>query len=169
MESVVDAASQIAAKYGAENMDSLAQRLGVAVYDLLEMGHLRELYLPNLKSIALRPGMPLHERRFLLGHGLGHHVLHRDGAAREILKHHAEGGGDASPLDRFNLARLESEADLFASYLLVPEVALRPLLDSECIKSGDDPVTQLAIEFQVPTEAIRVRLVYEACKRRRTD
>ena len=168
MESVVDAASQIAAKYGTENLDTLAQRLGVAVYDLLEMGHLRELYLPNLKSIALRPGMPLHERRFLLAHGLGHHVLHREGAAREILKHHGE-GNRASPLDRSNLARLESEADLFASYLLVPEVALRPLLDCESTQTSDDPVTQLAIEFQVPIDAIRVRLVYEACKRRRPD
>ena len=166
MENVVDAASQIAAKYGAENLDTLAERLGVAVYDLLETDRLRELYLPNLKSIALRPGMPLHERRFLLAHGLGHHVLHREGTARDILTHHAEGRGDASPLNLSNLARLENEADLFASYLLVPEVALGPLLDSESIRASDDPVTQLAIEFRVPTEAIRVRLVYEACKNR---
>ena len=166
MHRVIEAASRIAAKYGAEDLDTLAQRLGVAVYDLLETGHLRELYLPNLKSIALRPGMPLHERRFLLAHGLGHHVLHRDGAARDFLKHHAAGRGSPSPLEQSNLARLENEADLFASCLLVPEAGLRPLLDSETIKTSDDPVTQLAIEFQVPTEAIRVRLVYEACKNR---
>ena len=166
MDRVVEAASRIAAKYGAENLDTLAERLGVAVYDLLETERLRELYLPNLKSIALRPGLPLHERRFLLAHGLGHHVLHREGASRDYLKHHAAGRGSSSPLDQSNLAKLESEADLFASYLLVPEAALRPILDSESIQTSDDPVTQLAIEFQVPTEAIRVRLVYEACKTR---
>ena len=166
MDRVIEAASRIAAEYGAENLDNLAERLGVAVYDLLETEHLRELYLPNLKSIALRPGLPLHERRFLLAHGLGHHVLHREGAAGDSLKRYAEGRGSASPLEQSNLAMLESEADLFASYLMVPEVALRPLLESESIKTGDDPVTQLAIEFQVPTEAIRVRLVYEACKNR---
>ena len=87
-------------------------------------------------------------------------------AARDFLKYHAAGRGSSSPLDQSSLAKLESEADLFASYLLVPEAALRPLLDSESIKANDDPVTQLAIEFQVPTEAIRVRLVYEACKNR---
>ena len=166
MDRVVEAASRIAAKYGAENLDTLAERLGVAIYDLLETERLRELYLPNLKSIALRPGLPQHERRFLLAHGLGHHVLHRDGASRDYLKHHAAGRGSSSPLDQSNFAKLESEADLFASYLLVPEAALRPILDSESIKTNDDPVTQLAIEFQVPTEAIRVRLVYEACKSR---
>lgn len=166
MDRVVEAASSIAAKYGVENLDILADQLGVAVYDLLESECLRELYLPNLKSIALRPGLPLHERRFLLAHGLGHHVLHREGAARDFLKYHAAGRSSLSPLDQSNLARLENEADLFASYLLVSEAALRPLLDSESIKTGDDPVTQLAIEFQVPREAIRVRLVYEACKNR---
>ena len=92
--------------------------------------------------------------------------MHRDGAARDFLKHHAAGRSSSSPLDHSNLARLENEADLFASYLLVPEVALRPILDSESIKASDDPVTQLAIEFRVPTEAIRVRLVYEACRNR---
>ncbi len=166
MDRVIEAASRIAAKYGPENLDILAERLGVAVYDLLETELLRELYLPNLKSIALGPGLPLHERRFLLAHGLGHHVLHREGAARDFLKHHAAGRGSSSPLDQSNFAKLESEADLFASCLLVPEAALRPLLDSESIQTSDDPVTQLAIEFQVPTEAIRVRLVYEACRNR---
>ena len=145
---------------------TVGQPISLKCYDLLETEHLRELYLPNLKSIALRPGLPLHERRFLLAHGLGHHVLHREGAARDYLKYHAEGKGSSSPLYQSDLARLESEADLFASCLLVPEAALRPLLDSDSIKNGDDPVTQLAIEFQVPTEAIRVRLVYEACKNR---
>ncbi len=166
MDRIVEAASRIAAKYGPKNLDILAERLGVAVYDLLETERLRELYLPNLKSIALRPGLPLHERRFLLAHGLGHHVLHREGAAKDFLKHHAAGKGSPSPLDQSNFAKLESEADLFASYLLVPEAGLRPALDSESIQTSDDPVTQLAIEFQVPTEAIRVRLVYEACKNR---
>jgi len=166
MDRIIEAASGIAAKYGVENLDTLAQRLGVAVYDLLETGRLKELYFPNLKAIALRPGLPLHERRFLLAHGLGHHIVHRDGAARDFLKYHAAGRGRSSPLDQSNFAKLESEADLFASYLLVPEAAVRPFLDSEFIKASDDPVTQLAIEFQVPTEAIRVRLVYEACRNR---
>lgn len=162
MDHVIEAASEITAKYGSVNLDILAERLGVAVYDLLETDRLRELYLPNLKSIAIRPGLPQHERRFLLAHGLGHHVLHREGVAGEFLKKNAASAGSLSPLEQSDLARLESEADLFASYLLVPEAALRPLLDSE--NANDDPVTQLAIEFQVPTEAMRVRLVYEACK-----
>ena len=166
MERVIEAASRIAAKYGADNLDTLAQQLGVAVYDLLETARLKELYFPNLKAIALRPGLPRHERRFLLAHGLGHHVLHRDGADRDFLKHHAAGKENSSPLVQSSFAKLENEADLFASYLLVPELALRPFLDSESIQTSDDPVTQLAIEFQVPTEAIRVRLVYEACKNR---
>lgn len=166
MDRIVEAASRIAAKYGAEDLDTLAERLGVAVYDLLETEHLKELYLPNLKSVALRPGLPPHERRYLLARGLGHHVLHREGASRDYLDHHAAGRSNSSPLDQSNFAKLESEADLFASYLLVPESALRPILDAESIRTSRDPVTQLAIEFQVPTEAIRVRLVYEAYKSR---
>lgn len=166
MDRIIEAASRIVARYDCDNLDTLAERLGVAVYDLLEANGLNELYFPNLKSIALRPGMPLHERRFLLAHGLGHHVLHRDGSARDFLKYHATGKSGSSPLDQSFFAKLESEADLFASYLLVPEATLKPLLDSESINTSEDPVTQLAIEFQVPTEAIRVRLVYEACRNR---
>lgn len=166
MDRVIEAASRIAAEYGADDLDTLAQRLGVAVYDLLETEHLKELYFPNLKAIALRPGLVLHERRFLLAHGLGHHVLHGDGVDRDFLKHHASGKERSSPIEQSNFAKLECEADLFASYLLVPGAALRPFLDSESVQTSDDPVTQLAIEFQVPTEAIRVRLVYEACNNR---
>ena len=36
MDRVIEAASRIAAKYDVENLDNLAERLGVAVYDLLE-------------------------------------------------------------------------------------------------------------------------------------
>lgn len=97
---------------------------------------------------------------------MGHHILHKEGAAGEFLKKQAASGGSLSPLEQSDLARLESEADLFASYLLIPEAALRPLLESESLENSDDPVTQLAIEFQVPTDAMRVRLVYEACKGR---
>lgn len=49
MDHVIEAASEITAKYGSVNLDILAERLGVAIYDLLETERLRELYLPNLK------------------------------------------------------------------------------------------------------------------------
>lgn len=63
------------------------------------------------------------------------------------------------------VSRTEMEADLFAGYLLVPEVKLRPILSKDWIKETEDPVLRLALEFQVPVELMRQRLIYEGLTR----
>ena len=59
------------------------------------------------------------------------------------------------------MSRTEIEADLFAAYLLVPDLKLRPILGQGWIKEADDPVLRLALEFQVPVELMHQRLIYE--------
>lgn len=169
MDRVVETASNIASRYGSANLDLVARQLGVAVYDILEHGQdLKECYFPELKAIALRPGLPWHQRRFLIGHGLGHHVLHRGKAAPDFVTMRGASETTRDEREQAIVARTESEADLFSSYLLVPNAKLSPILRAESF-NAKDALIDLAIEFQVPVEAIRVRLVFEKSRQLRDN
>ena len=163
MDRVIDEASTLYAKYGSDDLDMVARKLGLTVYDLLDAEHLNEVYFPKLGAIVVKPGLPSYLRRFLIGHSLGHHRLHSQHAAdytRFHLRRPATGNGP----DGRRVLQLETEADLFAAFLLVPAHRLRPMLKNPWFKQSADPVLELAIEFQVPPEAMRVRLVYEGCR-----
>ena len=62
-------------------------------------------------------------------------------------------------LNRGRATRLEREADIFAAYLLVPDARLNDALVQGWVQENDDPV--LALEFAVPEELLRERLVYQ--------
>jgi Zn-dependent peptidase ImmA (M78 family) len=63
---------------------------------------------------------------------------------------HEETSCGGLQMGRIEVSRPEMEADLFAAYLLVPDLKLRPVLEQSWIKETDDPVLRLALEFQVP-------------------
>lgn len=167
MDHVIDEASAVFAKYGSDDLDKVASKLGVTVYDLLEGENLREVYFPELASISVSRSMSRHQRRYVVAHALGHHQLHREGPI-DYMKAHLE-GLPASPKSRQEISKAETEADVFAAYLLVPDVKLRPVLAEEWVKSADDLVLQLAIEFQVPVASMRMRLVSERSRRLRNQ
>lgn len=167
MERAVDEASHLYSTFGADDLEAVAGRMGIAVYDFLGATHLREVYFPELKAIVIRPRVPRHERRYLIAHALGHHVLHADGPARhslDYLRLHIRDVEETEEQRRL-LTRVEREADLFAGYLLVPREALEPVLTEHWVEESADPALQLAIEFQVPLEPMRLRLAYEHSRR----
>lgn len=168
MERAVDEASHLYSRFGAEDLETVACRMGIAVYDFLEAAHLREVYFPELKAIVIRPGLPRHERRYLIAHALGHHMLHTDGPARHSLDYirlHLRSTSEEDREQRTLLTRIEREADLFAGYLLVPSEVMDPVLDERWVRESEHPALQLAIEFQVPLEPMRLRLAYERSRR----
>ncbi len=166
MQHVVDEALHVHGQHGSDDLDALAECLGIAVYDVLDAEHLTEIYFPDLSAIVLRPCLPAFQRRYLLAHALGHHVLHR-AVARDFLRVHLlEQGGSAGDAQ---IRQAENEADLFASYLVVPEAKLQPLLARPWSTHSGDLVQQLAIELQFPPEPLRIRLVYERSRRQRNQ
>ncbi len=153
-------ASSLYSQYGNDDLDAIAHKLGLTVLDLLDSEHLNEAYFPRLRAIAIRPNIPHYLRRFLLGHSLGHHRLHRD-LSLDYLRLHVLRGTANLGADQRKVTRLEAEADLFAAYLLVPGDRLRPVMMQDWFRRSRDPAVTLAIEFQVPIRAMRSRLVYE--------
>lgn len=67
-----------------------------------------------------------------------------------------------SLVTRSRATKMEREADLFAAYLLVTEERLKSVLSEGWAKDEDDPVLALSLEFGVPEELMRERMVYEA-------
>lgn len=164
MEHIIEEATKIHGEYGSDDMDYVARKLGVEIHERLDAQNLKEVYFPDLKAMVLRPGLPRHERNYLISHGLGHHLFHggisADGDSlvrRELTCGELEMGRmPASPIER--------EADLFAAYLLIPEIRLRPVLKQAWVRETNDPVLKLALEFQVPLELMVMRLVCEAVR-----
>lgn len=159
MNNIIDEASSVYAKYGCQDIDHVARSLGVPVYDLLDAENLRESYFPGLKAIAVSPEILSHERRHLVAHALGHHLLHRGQPGTDYVKFHVAQPANTAT-EASNIARSEAEAELFAAYLLIPDGALRPLLERRTVRGAGNATVRLAIEFQVPADLMRLRLLY---------
>ena len=91
-------------------------------------------------------------RRFCVAHELGHFILrHADSGWLTCAEGELEefGGGEA--------ARLETQANMFASELLLPE----PLVRRKCEVSPVDfePVKRIAVEFETSLMATAIRFV----------
>lgn len=75
-------------------------------------------YFQRNNIIYIDERLPEHEKKFVLAHELGHMMLHK--------------GTNAIFMDtrtHFNSSRYETEADLFAMYLLVPDDMLSEYRD----------------------------------------
>ena len=107
-------------------------------------GRVREVYSAGL--LGIRAGLPRGWVRWLKGHGLGHHLLHR--------------GNHLYARDGLHLwQRQELEAELFAGALLLPEPPLAPATFPELADHAEVPVecihawqaaTALAVEVAGP-------------------
>ena len=159
MRRIIQQARRVSRENSTLDIETTARRLGIQVQEVLESANLKQVYFSDLRAIVLRPGLPAPERGYLIAHGLGHHLLHRD---------HIQNTGTHRPrvmtcgglLQRGRATRLEREADLFAAYLLVPDTRLSEVLRQGWVQEDDDPVLALALEFGVPEELLRERLVY---------
>lgn len=160
MEQIIEEANAIYQKHSSGDLSYVAEKLGVAVHEELNARNLKEVYFPDLQAIVIRPGLPRHERNYLLAHGLGHHLFHRTGATGQSVSFHEELTCSNLAMGKTGASKTEREADLFAAYLLVPEIKLKPMLGQDWIAEAEDPVLKLALEFQVPVELMRERLIF---------
>jgi Zn-dependent peptidase ImmA (M78 family) len=101
-----------------------------------------------------------YERKYLIAHALSHHLFHRTDLFRDYISLHETGIFGSLELGRFEIARKEREAEIFAAYFLIPEEKLKLILKKKWVKESPNPIPQLAEMFQVPEELMRKRFEF---------
>ena len=160
----------------------LKERYGVEFYiDVIEednyLGKIE--FNPLCIKISKEARNDSNRWRFTLAHEIGHLILHS-----KILQDRFTEKEDTErtlsmkySYSKSNSERLEIQANLFASTLLLPEKIITPRMTSifieyrihrDCLYLDDQPVNQtevfdilnkLSMEFKVSVEALRIRLI----------
>ena len=165
MDRIIEEAGSVYRKYGSEDLGYVAEKLGAEIHEDLRAENAREVYFPDLQAILLRPGLPAHERRYLIAHALGHHLFHRTGVNAASISFKDDAACGILRGRRAEVSPTEREADVFAAYLLVAPVRLRQILEQEWVDDSEDPVLKLALEFQVSVELMNERLILKGLRR----
>jgi len=155
MRHVIEKAHEIREKYGIDDLELLASRLGAEVVQLPLGRIIKEMYIKDEGVIVVDPNLHPYKKRHLIAHGLAHHLFHRNSRANYFLE-------DRN--DLFNdwvVKQQEKEAEVFAAYLLIPEEKLNQMLQQDWIKEYPNPIHELAEEFQVSENFIRKRLKFK--------
>ena len=109
----------------------------------------------------MKPNLHPYERKYLIAHGLGHHLFHRRDLFRDYISLHEKGIFGNRELGRIEIATKEREADIFAAYFLIPGVKLNLILKEDWLRKSLNLIPQLAKKFQVPEELMRKRLEFD--------
>jgi Zn-dependent peptidase ImmA (M78 family) len=152
MRHIIEKANEIRKKYGIDDLELLASKLGAEVIEIPLGRIIKEVYIKDEGVIAIDPNLHPYKKRHLIAHGLAHHLFHRNTRVNYFLNERD---------DRFNYwkqRRQEKEAEVFAAYLLVPEDKLNEKLKEEWVQESPDPIPELAEEFQVSENFMRKRL-----------
>lgn len=138
MQNVIDKANKIAREYGA-NLDRIAEGLGLNVmFDKLE-GRLKEYYVHG--SIVINDDLPRSEKKELIAHAVGHHVLHAGNHLAMQRRVYSFGNYH------------EKQANVFAACLLIPINNLMKLIADKA------RIDEIAEYFDVREELVRLRLL----------
>ena len=133
---------------------ALAKLLGVPVW-LCSMGRLKGFYVVvnGLPYIAVNPDMSRQLIDAVCAHELGHHILHRELAESRLLSDYGL---------YLKSSRLETEANVFACCLLIPDSRLSGLLATPDVQDPPDlpaqTISDLAARAGVPYELMALRL-----------
>jgi len=100
-----------------------------------------------------------YRRRFTMAHELGHYYFHRsligDGVDDNVKYRSTRSGAFYNThIDQ----KHETEANLFAALVLMPDEKLKEKAEARGGKFANEDVRELAIEFQVSPEAMRIKL-----------
>jgi len=154
MEWIIKKANEIREKYGTDNIEELAQKLGAEVVEEKLGRIIKEAYFKDLKVIVIDPDLHPYKKRHLIAHALAHHLFHQKIKANYFLDDKEDFA------NRMRVRKKEREAEVFAAYLLIPEDKLKEVLSQEWVKEHPNPIPELAEEFQVSENFMRKRMEF---------
>ena len=154
MRWIIEKANEIRRKYGSEDLELVASKLGAEVIEVPLGKVIKEAYFKDLKVIVVDPNLHTYKKRHLIAHGLAHHLFHRERSANYFLN------DSEDFLNSLKVRRKEREAEMFAAYFLVPEERLNKVLKEEWVKDSSNPIPELAEEFQVSESFMKKRLEF---------
>lgn len=137
MRRAVQQAEKVYRTFG-RDLGRIASDLDLLVLEEPLVGRLREIYFGD--AIVIRADLPGTEKRELLAHAIGHHLMHAGN--HFTLQNRIYSTGNYH----------EKQADVFAAFLLVPEAELAPKLEV------GRSIPDLATDFAVTDELLALRL-----------
>jgi Zn-dependent peptidase ImmA (M78 family) len=155
MKRIIEKANEIREKYGLDDLDFVAGKLGAEVVEYPLGRIIKEAYFKDLGVIVIDPNLHPYKKRHLIAHGIAHHIFHRKRRVNYFLDHSKD---FRKSLD---VRTQEREAEVFAAYFLIPEEKLNRILEEEWVKEHPDPIPELAEEFQVSPNFMRKRLEFK--------
>jgi len=155
MKWIIEKANEIRRKYGFDDLDFVAGKLGAEIVERPLGKIIKEAYFKDLGVIVIDPDLHPYKKRHLIAHGLAHHLFHRERKANYFIN-----GKDF--LKGLKVKEQEREAEVFALYFLIPEERLKMILNEEWVKNSPDPIPELAEEFQVSENFMRKRLEFRS-------
>ena len=137
MKRVIDQANRISRAYG-NDLDTITESLGLNVIPQKMEGRLREFYVSD--SIVINENLSNRERRELVAHAIGHHLLHAGNHLAMQKRIYSFGNYH------------ERQANVFAACLLMP------FEDLSCFIANKNRIDEIANHFQVREQLVRMRL-----------
>ena len=140
MKRVVEKANRISAEFG-NDLDQIAESLGLAVIYEKMTGSFREVYFQEASSIVIREDLHRREKRELIAHAIGHHLLHAGNHLSMQKRTYSFGNYH------------EKQANAFAAVLLMPSYELQKVMKSRL------RIDEIADYFHVTDELVRLRFL----------
>lgn len=137
MNRAIEQANTIHGIYG-NDLDQIAQSLGLNVIPQKMEGRLREFYFSG--SIVISASLSNREKRELVAHAIGHHLLHAGNHLAMQKRIYSFGNYH------------EKQANVFAACLLMPLETLAVFI------SNRSRIDEIANHFQVQEELVKLRL-----------
>lgn len=121
----------------------IANKMGIQVYSSSSLGNLGGYYDAEKNSIVINANDSFVRQRFSVAHELGHCALGHGSSPRDNSKEY----------NRNRYIPKEYEANSFAAELLMPEEAIRVMIEQRNLG-----FLELCEKFGVSTDAMRIRL-----------
>lgn len=155
MKRIIEKANEIRKKYGVDDLELVAEKLGAKVIEEPLGKIIKEMYIKNEGIIVIDPNLHPYKKRHLIAHGLAHHIFHRKTKVNYFVEDRER------KFNNWLMREQEKEAEIFAAYYLISEEKLNEILKQEWVEESPNPIPELAEEFQVSENFMRKRLEFK--------
>lgn len=137
MQRAIQKAKETYNKYG-NDLEFITDELGLLVIEEPLKGRLKEVYFGD--SIVVRRDLPKTEKRDLIAHAIGHHLMHAGNHWSQQKRVYSFGNYH------------ERQANVFAVFLLVPEILFENHIKNK------SAVHEIAAAFDIPENTAKLRM-----------